>query len=456
MSRTALAALGLSILLGGVAELRAQVSRTAIIPSQMARRQGLERAWVTQVEIDRSRGRIAHVTLHDGLLLVQTDQAALHVLDAETRRTMWIAHIGRPGAVSSPPAVSDKFIASTNGGDLYLFERDTGRALWRKHLSSVASAGPVLGSGRVYIPMVNGIVASYRLPRPRVDGEPTEEETPLEKLYKDTALNYQGKGMADAAPIVTHASVVWGTAAGNVYACTPDQLLAMYRVKTHGPISAPLTYRAPHVFAASRDGYLYCIKDPSGDIHWQFSVGTPIAEKPVIIGDALFVISETGGLYRINANTGAQEWFVPGVYQFVSGSPTRLYTVDSSGRMLILDARNGSRLGTLATEQLPLKVLNTETDRIYLGTRTGMIQCLREIELVEPFVHGAVGAPLDAVEEPAEGEGDKPADEKPKAPAADPNDPFGEGEPAMKDDAAMEGEEAPADGEEMAEEEKAN
>ena len=460
MSRTASAALGLSmlglsILLGGAADSRAPGSRGGIIPAQAARRQGLDRAWVVQVEVDRSRGRIAHVTLHDGLLLVQTDQAALHVLDAETRRTLWIAHAGRPGATTSAPAVSNKFVASTNGGDLYLFERETGRALWRRHLSSIPSAGPVLGASRVYVPMVNGIVSSYRLPAP------TDEETPLEKMFKDTALNYQGKGMADAAPIMTHASVVWGTDAGNVYACSPDAMQAMYRLKTRGQISAPLTYRAPHVFAASRDGYVYCLKDPSGDVLWKFSVGTPISEQPVAIGDALFVIAETGGMYRINAGTGEQEWFVPGVYQFVSASPTRLYTADSSGRMLILDARSGARLGTLATENLPLKVLNLETDRIYLGTRTGMIQCLHEMELSEPFVHGGFGAPLDAAEEPAEGDADKPKDEKPKqaepkAPAADDTDPFGE--PAeMKDDAGKEAddapaEETPAEGEEAAEE----
>lgn len=436
MSRTAWAALGLSILLGGAAPLHAQSVRGGIIPVQTARRQGLERAWAVQVEMDRARGRVAHIALHDGLLLVQSDQAAVHALDAETRRTLWIGHTGRPGYPTTRPAISDKFVAATNGADLYLFERATGRVLWKKYLDSVASAGPALGADRVYVPMVNGVVASYRLPRPMAD------ETPLEALAKDAALNYRGQGMADAAPIVTYSSVAWGTAAGNVYACASDTMLALFRFKTHDAISAPLCYSPPYIYAASRDGYLYALRDSRGETRWRFSAGNPIVERPVAIGDALFVITETGGMFRLNAGTGEQEWFAPGVFRFVSASPTRLYTADSSGRLLILDAQSGARLGALATEYLPLKVLNFETDRIYLATSSGMIQCLHELALTEPFVHGIVGPPLDAVEEPAaEGEG-KAKDEK-AMPAADPNDPFGDEKPKKEGDAEM-----PADGEE--------
>ncbi|HXT58388.1 MAG TPA: PQQ-binding-like beta-propeller repeat protein [Pirellulales bacterium] len=442
MSRTAWAALGFSILLGGAQPARAQSVRGGIIPVQTARRQGLERAWAVQVEIDRARGRVAHIALHDGLLVVQSDQAALHALDAETRRTLWVGHIGSPGHPTTRPAISDQFVAATNGGDLYLFERATGRVLWKKYLESVPSAGPALGAERVYVPMVNGVVASYRLP------VRSDRGTPTEQLAKDWPLRYRGNGMADAAPIVTHSSVAWGTAAGNVYACTTDTLVALYRFRTHDAISAPLCYSPPYIYAASRDGYLYALGEARGNTRWQFSTGNPIVERPVAVGDALFVITETGGMFRLNADTGAQEWFVPGVFHFVSASPTRLYTVDSSGRLLILDALSGARVGALATEHLPLKVLNIETDRIYLATTSGMIQCLHELALNEPFVHGAVGPPLDAVEEPAEGGEDKAKDEK-AMPAADPNDPFGDEKPKKADDAEM-----PADGEEekMAEE----
>lgn len=435
MSRTALAVFAFSLLWGGTSAVQAQSARSGIIPGPLARQQGLERAWVAQVEIDRARGRVAHITLHDGLLVVQTDQAAVHVLDAETRRTLWVAHVGRPGRPTSPPAIGGKFVASTNGGNLYLFERDTGRALWEKHLESVPSAGPALSAERVYVPLVNGVVATYRLP------SKSDDETPAEAMLKDSALNYRGKGMADASPIVTPNGVLWGTAAGNVYQCTIDEMAARWRFKTHDAISAPLFYRAPMVYAASRDGYVYALRESRGDARWQFSTGSPVAESPAAIGDALFVVPETGGMFRLNADTGEQEWHVPGVFQFVSASPTRLYTVDASGRLLILDARSGARLGSLATEHLPLKIFNAETDRIYLATTSGMIQCLREQELVKPFLHGAAQQPVEGEEgeAAAEEEGEKA---KAETPVNDPNDPFGDA-PEKDGDQAAPAEEMP-------------
>lgn len=414
MLRTALSLAVISALLGG-ASAQAQSVRGGVIPAQLARQQGLERAWVAQVEIDQGRGKVAYLTLHDGLLLAQTDQGAVQALDAETRRTLWVAHVGSPGAPTSAPAASDKYVVSTNGGNMYLIERLTGRVLWERHLNSVPSAGPALNNERVYVPMVNGVVAAYRLP------SKNDDETPLEKMFKDTAVNYRGKGMADSPPIATPDGIVWGTTAGNVYSCDLDEMFAKWRFKTHDAISAPLFYRPPIIYAASRDGYVYALRQDRGNARWQFSTGNPVAERPLAIGDAVFAIVETGGMFRLNADTGEQEWYAPGIFKFLSASPTRLYVADSSGRLLILDARSGARVGSLPTEHLRLKLFNAETDRIYVGTTSGMIQCLRERELVKPFAHGAVPAPKEGDEKEKAAEGDEENAEKP---AENPNDPF--------------------------------
>src|SRR5215469_2270565 len=88
---------------------------SGVVSQEAAQRYGLERAWATQVELDQARGRIAHITLQAGLVLVQTDQATVHVLDAETRKTLWVGHVGQPGAVTVPPAATQKYVVSTNG-----------------------------------------------------------------------------------------------------------------------------------------------------------------------------------------------------------------------------------------------------------------------------------------------------------------------------------------------------
>jgi outer membrane protein assembly factor BamB len=393
---------------------------SSVVSQQAAQRWGLERAWATQVELDPSRGRIAHISLQAGLLMVQTDQATVHVLDAETRRTLWVGHVGQPGAITTPPAASDQFVVSTNGSILFLFDRATGQVLWTRRMGSVPSAGPAIGNNRIYVPQVSGMLSSYRLPNTN-----RKEETPGEQKLKDNALNYMGKGIAYVAPIVTAGDVVWGTDAGNVYAVTPDELVAVYRFKAKASMMAGLMYRAPYIYAASRDGYIYALRDQKGVPRWQFSIGNPIVETPMATNDGVYVIPETGGLYKLALESGEELWSSPSVFKFIAASPTRLYTADSAGRMLILDAQSGTRLGMMSTENLPIKVFNRDNDRIYLASPTGLVQCLREVALKEPALWHLEASPTADEKGKQKGaEKSKPANTA-KPAADDETDPFG-------------------------------
>lgn len=388
-----------------------------VVPQEIAQRYGLQRAWATQIELDRARGRVAHVTLNAGLLLVQTDQATLHVLDAETRRTMWVAHVGRPGAVTSPPAANNKYVVSTNGSLVYLFDRASGKVLWTRKMPSVPSTGAAISNSRIYIPQVSGMMTTFRLPSAQ-----NREETPNEQRLKDNALNYTGKGIAFASPIVTQQGVVWGTDAGNIYSVTPDELHAVFRFKCRAAVLGSLMYREPYIYAASRDGYVYALRDGKGFTRWQFSIGRPMSETPMATEDGVYVIPETGGIYKLAPETGEELWSSRGAYQFIAASPTRLYTADAKGQLLIIDAKSGAHLGALATQGSTIKVFNRDNDRVYLLTTTGLVQCLHEVGLKEPAWHNAI--PVSAADE-AEEEG-KAEEAKEEMPAADEGpDPFG-------------------------------
>ena len=71
----------------------AQGSRP-LIDQNTARRYGLNRAWYKQISLDRTRDRIASVTLDHGGLFVQTKQGLLVALDAESGETLWSRQIG--------------------------------------------------------------------------------------------------------------------------------------------------------------------------------------------------------------------------------------------------------------------------------------------------------------------------------------------------------------------------
>ena len=146
-------------------------------------------------------------------------------------------------------------------------------------------------------------------------------------------------------------------------------------------------------YVASRDGYLTCLSERSGRLLWRFSAGEPLEHQPVVFGDGVYIMSADGGMWRINADSGQEEWWTPGIFGFVSASGNRLYCTNANGRIVIVDIATGGRRGILQTELLSVKLINTQTDRLYMGTRNGLLQCLHEPQYDWPLLH------LDAEEE---------------------------------------------------------
>ena len=114
----------------------------------------------------------------------------------------------------------------------------------------------------------------------------------------------------------------------------------------------------------------------------------------------VYATTELGGMYCLNAKTGKQIWWAPEVLHFVAAGKQRVYAADKLGRLRILDARNGAMLDSLPTSAMPIKISNGQTDRIYLATEGGIIQCLREVEQVNPVVYNESRKPPPDEDQP--------------------------------------------------------
>ena len=99
-------------------------------------------------------------------------------------------------------------------------------------------------------------------------------------------------------------------------------------------------------------------------------------------------------MFCLNAKTGKQIWWAPEVLHFVAAGKQRVYAADKLGRLRILDARNGATLDSLPTSAMPIKISNSQTDRIYLATEGGLVQCLREVAQTNPVAYNEGRMPL--------------------------------------------------------------
>ena len=429
---------------------------SGIIPQTDAARHGLKRAWFTQIQADRGRGRVTHVTMDRGMLFVETDRAMLHVIDAQTGATVWAKQVGRRDHPSLPPGANDKLVAVVNGSSLYVMNRFTGRLLWQTKVDGAPGAGPALSRQWAFVPMVSGLVMAYHL-EPlkdplkelgKTEKKLTPEEqaklTPEEKKRREslrhesialrqesaTPLACQSFGRILVQPIVTRQEegsefVAWPTDrgflfVGHVQRGLEDRFTMKYKLTTEAEIVGRPTFMPPRssdqpgasgvVYATSQDGFVYALREDDGQSLWRFSTGEPILQPAVVITDRIYLATQLGGMYCLDAQSGAEIWWTPQVLQFVAASGQRIYAADKLGRILVLNAKTGARVDAFRAEAFPVKLINSETDRIYLATETGLIQCLHELELPQPIRHGQRPAaqPKDAEKPAAEAQPPEP------------------------------------------------
>ncbi len=392
-----------------------------LVSEPAAARCGLTRPWFAQVQLDERRARLTDVLYFEGAIYAQTNAAMIHAMDAETGKTLWSQRVGRAGHPPLPLAAKGNLLAAVVGSRLFVLNRLTGELLYEKEIQDAPGAGPGLSTRRAYTPIVSGMMIAYRveegtnLPKKADDaatgGTTVADVTASKKVrltkQDEPPLFCQSFGRALVAPLVTREFaggeyVVWPTDRGCLNFGRIDQeaagnLVLKYRLETRTPILAKPAYlpadpqvlgEAGIVFAATTDGFIYAIQEETGSTLWQYPTGETITESPAVIDDEVFVATELGGMYCFEGKTGKSRWWTESPQQFVAASKNRVYAVDRLGRLVILDRATGRKIDTLPINGVGLKVANTDTDRIYFASESGLIQCLRETTQAQPIQHG--------------------------------------------------------------------
>ncbi len=338
------------------------------------------------------------------ITLYATSQRGLvQALDAETGRTLWSSQIGAPNYSTTVPGANDDFVAVINGSQIYVLKANDGTVIWSRPALGAPGAGPALSDDLLFIPMLNGAIETYFIDTP-----------------KRPAAVFRSFGRAMTQPVVSATSVAWPTDRGNLYVGNANVPDMRFRVEAKDSIDAAPAFLAPNlIFASSRDGYVYCFTESRGTIYWRFTTGEPISQSPVALRDTVYAITDRGNLYAINVEDASERWVVGGMRYYLSGNERRLYCLDLSGNLVILDTKTGGRVGSLAAQTLNMPIMNVQTDRIFLGNWGGLIQCLREANSYFPVIHfgevkkqkaPAVLQPGEKPAEPAEPGGEKPVD----------------------------------------------
>lgn len=118
-----------------------------------------------------------------------------------------------------------------------------------------------------------------------------------------------------------------------------------------GDASSEPTLAAGVVYVGSEDGVLYALNAETGVLLWQFNTGyDQFISASAVASDIVYVTSLTGYLYALDATTGTLIWEYTGPAGSVAVANEKVYAA-ADKILYALDAGTGALLWKFATEQ---------------------------------------------------------------------------------------------------------
>ena len=330
---------------------------------------------------------------------------------------------------------SDDHVGVVMGSKVYCLQAATGRVLWNRDTKYSPGDSPAVSDTHIAVPLGNGRLQTFEIAS---EGAITN--------------SYFANGFADARPLVTPTGIAWVTDNGQMNFANPRTSTAVnFRLRTSQPMVSSPTGKGEMLFVTSLDGYVYGVNRVSGRLIWDVTTGTSISTSPVPIGDSLFIVSDPGQLFKLDARTGnySKGWESPviGVKKFLGATRESVYALDGFDHLVVIDQKSAKKTASITVGDIDRVLTNYQSDRIYVASAQGLVQCVRAISNPRPIFHSSdfdtsemdEGKPRNKPNDDENPFGDDPAEADDGAGEPDPFDdgsnPFGaDPEPAAGDD----------------------
>ena len=373
--RLVLACLGL-LLMAGAAEAQVGFGTNTIPSRRSLARVNLDRQWNGVVPLDGAE-KLTEISVDSGMFFAQTNFANFYAFDAETGRYLWTAHLGRVTSKAEPASVNSFGVYVTNSNQVFALDRGTGRQMWVRRLQDNSSSATNADNLVVTVGLDSGKLTTF-------DAKTGEEK-----------WNIQANARISARPLVAGRVIAFGSEDQKLYVSRAENPKLLWRFAAGGPILAPLgSHGLRTLLLASTDKNVYAIDLFTGHSKWTFPTGAAIKQEPLVVDNDIYVVNEEGYLSEIDAETGQSRWTISTLGgRLLSVSGTRVYLESHDDDLFVVDRITGKiifdPLTTLQRSGINLRSYtlgptNRLDDRLYFGTPTGLLLCLREINQLTP------------------------------------------------------------------------
>lgn len=408
------------------------------IPSQeVLDRLNLKMMWRAFSPMEGKRDGYHDIQISENQVIAQTRSGTIIVFNSETGEVIWKSHFGKPYQVFFNLAFNDKFVFAVNENDLYALDRKTGNIAWQSSFGISISAPPSVDKHHLYLSGSNGRIYCYALPLFKKNGEFSgyEKSDFFNRITKKAIIDVpDNDAEADAlAPafgagasrsrgpqpkiiwefqtrlilnyplLVTDEIVSAVGIKGDLVALNKHSDLSHTTLEAHQgysadkPVIVPPSLYESIAYIGSMDACLHSFDLQSGKLLWRYTIGSTVHHRPFLTDNEIFVTGERNGLVKLSRETGLPMWNINNGNRFtpsqeksdrlIAANSKFLYTLDRSGRMVIIDRNNGAYLTTWDIHDFVFPVVNRTNDRIFLAANNGLLISMRDRDFVKPMLH---------------------------------------------------------------------
>ncbi|MEK6262954.1 MAG: PQQ-binding-like beta-propeller repeat protein, partial [Planctomycetota bacterium] len=270
------------------------------------------------------------------------------------------------------------------GSTMYGIDKLTGKTIWTLVLPGQPSTGPSVDDNQVYVGTLDGSMYAFSLKKIR---QLYREQRLPQWSHEAMMWRYQAGKEVTSPPIVTGRVVNFASRDGSLYSVSAPDRKLLYQLETDAPIVAPLARSGKIQYMASEDFTFYALNVDNGRVIWEFTSGLPIRRAPFAIANDLYITPDRGGMYCLDATTGAQRWWQPSLTRFLAVTGGAMFASDDEGNLIKVSRANGAIIGSHPLRVFSVRVSNDRTDRLYLSTESGLIIGLRQKGELLPVFH---------------------------------------------------------------------
>jgi outer membrane protein assembly factor BamB len=299
----------------------------------------------------------------DGVAYIGNLRGSVYAISMRGGGVIWRHDIPSGKMAASPAVVGPHLVVHGMEGNVWVFDRATGRPVWRYRVGSPIESSPVVRDGVDYFGAWNGNVYALDLRARKLRwtfgaGYKITSSAALAgstlfigdyggRLFALSTANgrerWRGSvnGRIYGTPAVSRGRVFVPSSTGNSMTAFTTGGRRLWSVGTGGYVYSSAAVWGGRVFFGSYSGQFYCVSARTGSVLWTVSTGGPISGAAVVVAGIAYAGSLSGEIYGVDARSGRVVVRFPhGEYVPVSGNArrllfhgfSRLYAVESRRR----------------------------------------------------------------------------------------------------------------------------